>query len=1666
MATAIAKAKGELATLLSTKADPGAISGLTAKIADLEAKMKTLSQQRKTAETDAKRQAEAEKILADVKLKEAQATKALEQAELARTQAQVAQEKELDRQIALEQKEQRELEKKKKALDALPNSYNAIRNALNQLRPQIQGGNTGALINFGGQKISFDQAIGEFKKLSFAEQDFRRQFQKDGTLVGEYAKGIANAFQRLGIDDIIKNNIDGGKKAIGELEKKTNDLVVAYRKAQQSGSSDMNKLQKEIHDNVVETEALRKKTHEAEVQLRGISGVGGQIANSISKNFKDLKSSIGQFVLTYVGFQAAFRGIQSTVKLNFDFEDTVHELKAITGVAGSDLEFLKLQALETSSKTKFSATEILESFKLIASAKPELLDNVEGLNQVKDAAVTLAQASGQTLPAAVDSLTKVLNQFGAEAGKSAEYIDALAAGAKFGAAEIPNIASALLEFGTQAKSSNISVQESVGLIELLAEKGIQGAEAGTKLRNVLLVLNAADALPKRALDSLKAAGVDIKKLSDNTLPLEERLKELSKAAKDNATLVQIFGKENFNAGQIVLQNVPRYAQLAKQVQETGIAQEQATENTNSASVAWDKLRNQFQNLVTSNKVTAVLTGLASVLSVLLGNIGLILGIFVPLIAAFGIYRAVLAVTAFQQGILNKETFAYFVLSGLRAGQQAILNGLQAAQNFLMAAYIALTIRATLATGASAVAIRALSVAVRFLTGPVGIALTLTTALVTAFGIFSASAKSADSAVKGLAKSKAQLAAEDRVNAQLAERIASATTDQVAKIQTLTKVATDLTVSEQTRKKALDELIKISPKYNEALQSEGINIDKVRQLSDGLIESLKKQAKAKALQQLTAEKEKRKIEIETQISILGPSNAKDEKGFGSFLQNIGSAAGLGKGTKGQQLRQLSNELDEIDNDLKVIYGQVGKNVDLQNAIIDEASGKTTSAAGSPEETDAEALIRLRKLLKDTEEEIKSIDRVKGKTTEQLARLKQLRRDKTEILKQIKEITGKSGTGSGRSSEKQKLDDDLKEIEAGIIERKNVLDSQFAEGLLSEKDYYTQVRDNTIKGEQEKIKIILDYQQRYKKALAKFSGDLAKDVAEAERKQLAAKRDANQKLFDVDNKQLEIDLKNEQSAALRNRDTALLNPNLSNEERFKIQQDYLDRLIVAQVVFNQKQIELEKQYKIKSVDNAQKRKEEIEKLSKELQLSPKEQYEAAIKDIQESGEKERLQIDAKYAIIRKSILDNETLTKRKKDQLIKLLDEAYNRTILSSELKQLQKEFADKEEAFKKDLITEKEYLDAKAKLKKKEAELSGSTKVSDALKTPSSSTTQGVLQGALSDALGLGKDSKESDLLGFAIAESFNIAKDAMSSFFDAQAQRIENEKQDHLDALDREKERVKSRATSKAEEDAIDRLYAEKKRAVEKEAGEQLKKQKKSEAKISLAAELANIAVAAAANPLNGVTLGAAGAIMYGVLAALALGRYVLRVNEINKTQFAYGGTLKKKQYGLGGKTGEVPVNGGVFGGNPHSRGGTDFSFNGQDYNAEVEEMNIIRTKNAPRNRAYTITGNHTQIASALNSIGGGKSFSPGASVSKLAMGGALGSRLKAPSFSASYYLNGGNVGGGVNNNNDRIERLESLTEQVLAAVYATDVKEVQLNPGKVTKAQKKTTKDISVGTI
>lgn len=385
-------------------------------------------------------------------------------------------------------------------------------------------------------------------------------------------------------DKAVVNSLGGITREIT----KTNYEMKALNKNSATYDDDLRKLQGTLGELKSRQSDFKNEIYQTNTLFGKMSQLLGPVATGLLSAF-----SIGAVIGTFTAaVSAAFKTINQ-------FEQGIADLSAITGATGENLEYLKNQAIELGKTTKGGAIEVVEAYKLIASAKPELLDNVEALNAVTAATITLAQAAGMDMPAAATALTDAMNQFGADANQAAIFVDALANGAKYGSAEIPQVTEALLKFGAVARSSNVSIQESTALVELLAENGLKGAEAGTALRNVLLKLSAPDALPKEARAEMERLGISMEFLKDKTIPVQEKMEALKPLLKDNASIVKVFGLENATAAINVIGHTDRLAELTSKMGEMGTAAQQAAIKMDTVNGQTELMKSTYDSLILS-----------------------------------------------------------------------------------------------------------------------------------------------------------------------------------------------------------------------------------------------------------------------------------------------------------------------------------------------------------------------------------------------------------------------------------------------------------------------------------------------------------------------------------------------------------------------------------------------------------------------------------------------------------------------------------------------------------------------------------------------------------------------------------------------------------------------------------------------------------------------------------------------------------------------------------------------------------------------------------------------------------------------------------------------------------------------------------------------------------
>lgn len=281
---------------------------------------------------------------------------------------------------------------------------------------------------------------------------------------------------------------------------------------------------------------------------------------------------------------AAASMMRTAIQVGREFEQQLADLEAITGITGDQLESLGERSLEISVKYGESAANIIESNKLVASQLAEKIDfsTSEGaaeLAKISEEAIVLQKAAGVDLPTAVKTLTTAINQFNLPASESARIINSIAAGSKFGAAEVAEQAEAYRQSGAVAAGANLSFEQLNATVQVLAANAITGSQAGTNIRGVLLSLQ----------NSAKLAEAGIEGVSLETEGYAGTLEALKPLLDDTIALEKLFGRENIASARILIQNAESVAEMTDKVTGGNVAYQQAAVQMDTFNGAQERL---------------------------------------------------------------------------------------------------------------------------------------------------------------------------------------------------------------------------------------------------------------------------------------------------------------------------------------------------------------------------------------------------------------------------------------------------------------------------------------------------------------------------------------------------------------------------------------------------------------------------------------------------------------------------------------------------------------------------------------------------------------------------------------------------------------------------------------------------------------------------------------------------------------------------------------------------------------------------------------------------------------------------------------------------------------------------------------------------------------------
>lgn len=319
------------------------------------------------------------------------------------------------------------------------------------------------------------------------------------------------------------------------------------------------------------------------VKIRqGVEDVGKatKSATGLFDKMLDRGMKINQFV---EGLERATSAMQEMITPGVSLNAELMQLSAITGESGEALDKIEGYARDLAKEFGVDAATGVRSFSLLLSQlSPELAKTPELLKEMGRNVTVLSKQMGGDTAAAAELLTTAMNQYGVSmddpekaTAEMAKMMNVMAAAAREGSAEMPQIQEAVKQAGMAAKAAGVSFEETNAAIQLLDKAGKKGAEGGVALRNVLAIMSREDFMPKRVQEALQQAGIDTSVLADKNRSLAERLSALKPILNDSALLSGMFGMENQNAAMALIQNVDEINNLTTAITGTNTAYEQA-----------------------------------------------------------------------------------------------------------------------------------------------------------------------------------------------------------------------------------------------------------------------------------------------------------------------------------------------------------------------------------------------------------------------------------------------------------------------------------------------------------------------------------------------------------------------------------------------------------------------------------------------------------------------------------------------------------------------------------------------------------------------------------------------------------------------------------------------------------------------------------------------------------------------------------------------------------------------------------------------------------------------------------------------------------------------------------------------------------------------------------
>ncbi len=357
--------------------------------------------------------------------------------------------------------------------------------------------------------IAFDKQKG---KVYEAEAAFKKQGTALSDLTGKY-KTLKNSAAAQG--KIIAAQMALGVRPIKNIHSEIDGLKAAYKHLKTSGTQSVKEL-------AVAKDRLRLKVAALKQETNGWTAHLGRIQDGWAG------------LLAIAGAVAgAFRGIQFFA----GFDDSMREVEAFTQAGSGEMQKFTDLAKNLGATTRFTATEVAQGMAELTQSGIKSYTELAG---VLPHVTNLTSASGMQFKETADMLTDTAKQFGLAASESGRVADVIAKGFTSAGHTAQQLGAALSYVGPVAKQMGYSLEDTVAIIDTLAEAGYKGQRGGTALRGgfTRLIKPVGD-----AEDILNKYKIQVESADGSTRNFADIIEDIGTASLTTKEMMILFGQE-------------------------------------------------------------------------------------------------------------------------------------------------------------------------------------------------------------------------------------------------------------------------------------------------------------------------------------------------------------------------------------------------------------------------------------------------------------------------------------------------------------------------------------------------------------------------------------------------------------------------------------------------------------------------------------------------------------------------------------------------------------------------------------------------------------------------------------------------------------------------------------------------------------------------------------------------------------------------------------------------------------------------------------------------------------------------------------------------------------------------------------------------------------------